>query len=132
MRSAVIIFAAAIVARAAITPVYYLIEDNGDDAAPAPVAILAGSLERCEQALAASPAPRVRCESISGFRHLLASADSALAALRQAAEATLQPVSDLQDSTIDAMQDAATSVVQDAAVDAVQDAIGGEDDSPVE
>lgn len=132
MRSAVIIFAAAIVARVAITPVYYLIEDSGDDAAPAPVAILAGSLERCEQALAASPAPRAHCEGVPGFRHLLASADSAFTSLRQAADATLQPVSDLQDSAMNAVQDAATAVAQDAAVDAVQDAIGGDDDSPLE
>ncbi|OWJ68251.1 hypothetical protein BWR60_04935 [Inquilinus limosus] len=127
-----IIFAAAIMARAAVTPVYYLIEDSGDDAAPAPVAILAGSLERCEQALAVSSAPRAHCESVPGFRHLLASADSAFASLRQAADTALQPVSDLQDSAINAVQDAATAVVQDAAVDAVQDAIGGDDDSPLE
>lgn len=130
MRSAVIIFAAAIVARVAITPVYYLVEDADDDTAPA--TLLAGSLESCEQALVASVAPHVRCVSVPGFRHLLASTESAFVALRQAADAALQPVEDLQDSAMDAVQDAAADVVQDAAVEAVQDAIGGDDGSPLE
>jgi L-aminopeptidase/D-esterase-like protein len=129
MRSAVIIFGAAILARVVITPVYYLVEDTDD--ATAPTTILAGSLESCEQALVASVAPRAHCRSVPGYRHLLASGESALASLRQAADAALQPVGELQDSALDAVQDAAAEVVQDAAVDAVQDAIGG-DDSPLE
>ncbi|MGK9231613.1 hypothetical protein KXS07_08280 [Inquilinus limosus] len=132
MRSVVMIFAVAILARIAITPVYYLIEEADNDAAPASAAILAGSRESCEQALAASPTPRARCESISGFRHILGSAGAAFGSLQRIADEILQPAGDVQDAAIEAVQDAAADVVQDLAVDAVQDAIGGDDESPLD
>lgn len=130
MRSVVTIFAVAILARIAVTPVWTLIEQADDDTPAA--SILVGSQEGCEQALTASPAPRAHCESVSAFQHLLGSAGAAIGALRQAADAALQPVEDVQDAALDAVQDAATDMVQDVAVDAVQDAIGGGDDSPAE
>lgn len=126
MRAAVVIFAAAIAARMALTPVYYLTVDaDGDATAQTPV--LAGSRENCEAALAAS-SPSTRCEAVLGIWHLLEAAGTAVGSLGRSVGDVLRPVEDAQDAAMEAVQDA----VQDAAIDAVQDAVGGDGDGPLD
>ncbi|WP_225768038.1 hypothetical protein [Inquilinus sp. Marseille-Q2685] len=124
MRAAVVIFAAAIAARMALTPVYYLTAD-GDAAAQTPV--LAGSRENCEAALATF-SPSTRCEAVLGIWHLLGAAGTAVGSLERSVGDILRPVEDAQDTAMEAVQDAA----QDAAIDAVQDAVGGDGDGPLD
>ena len=123
MRAVVIIVAAAIVVRAAVTPVAYLVVDTGDGTAAVQPGILAGSLARCEEELALSALP-ARCETVSGGRHLLG---IAAAAWEKAVGASWRPVQHAGETAAEAVQDAALDAVQDMASDAVQDMVGGDD-----